>query len=58
MNLNNFLREQKRWRRYSPSDLEIAANEIILAADGNISRATAKRYARAALEGVGLEKIT
>ena len=42
--------------RYSRRDLEMAANEIILAMDGKMRRADALMCARAAFESKGMER--
>lgn len=39
---------------FNQRDVELGANDVILAMDGNISRENAKFCARAALEGFGL----
>lgn len=40
-------------KRYGDRDIELGANDVILALDGEISREDAKRVARAVLEGFG-----
>jgi hypothetical protein len=42
--------------RFTQRDLEMAANDIILAMDGKISRQNALFCARAAFESKGMEK--
>lgn len=45
-----------RVERFSQRDLEMAANDIILAMDGKMRRADALMCARAAFESKGMEK--
>lgn len=49
MDLDSFIDGKRRWLRFTPADVDMAANGIILALDGNIARADAVRCARAAL---------
>ena len=45
-----------RAERFTQRDLDMAANDIILAMDGKIRRADALLCARAAFESKGMEK--
>ena len=53
--LDEFIRQKRRWLRFDQRDIEMAANDLILAADGNMRRDDAKRYARAMFESKGME---
>lgn len=54
--LASFIAQKKRWHSFTNRDLDMAANGVILAMDGKITRADAILCARAAFESMGMEK--